>query len=62
MTSEIYKAERKLRGTQMSVAAKLGIHQVTLARRETGVLPIDREAELAILSLPKKRKKKNEAV
>lgn len=55
MTSDLYKAERKLRGTQTSVAAQLGVTQVTLSRRETGG-EITREAWLALLSLPKKRK------
>lgn len=58
MNAADYKSERKERGTQVSVAALLGIHQVTIARRETGELPISREAELALLSLPKKRKKR----
>jgi transcriptional regulator with XRE-family HTH domain len=52
-----YKRERALRGTQESVAALLGVSRVSIARRETGEQPISREAELAILSLPKKRKK-----
>lgn len=53
MTAESYKSEREKRGTQMSVAAILGVHQVTIARRETGALPITREAWLALLALPK---------
>lgn len=57
MNSEQYRVERKLRGTQMEVAAKLEVHQVTVARRETGDMPITKEAELALLSLPKKRKR-----
>ena len=58
MTPADYKMERQRRGTQTVVAALLGIHQVTIARRETGALPISTEAERALLSLPKKRKKK----
>jgi DNA-binding XRE family transcriptional regulator len=58
MTPEQYQQERKQRGTQESVAALLQISRVTVARRETGELPINREAELAILSLPKKRKRR----
>jgi transcriptional regulator with XRE-family HTH domain len=57
MTAAEYKAERESRGTQEGVAALLGISRVSVARRETGEQPISREAELAILSLPKKRKK-----
>lgn len=58
MTPEKYKAERELRGTQEQVAAKLGVTRVSLARRETGTRPILREAWLALLSLPKRRKSK----
>lgn len=58
MTPEKYKAERTLRGTQEQVAAKLGVTRVSLARRETGTRPISREAWLALLSLPKRRKTK----
>jgi len=56
MTAENYKSEREQRGTQQSVATALEVHQVTIARRETGAMPITREAWLALLSLPKKRK------
>jgi len=60
MNSQEYKVQRELRGTQTEVAEKLGTTQVTLARRENGG-PISREAELALLSLPKKRKKHEQA-
>lgn len=59
MTSEEYKSERELRGTQESVSAQLGVSRITVAKRETGSQVITREAELALLSLPKKRKKKD---
>lgn len=55
MTALEYRAARQLRGTQVSVSAQLGVGQVTVARRETGG-EITREAWLALLSLPKKRK------
>ena len=58
MTAAEYKTEREMRGTQEGVAALLGVSRVSIARRETGEQPISREAELAILSLPKKRKKR----
>jgi transcriptional regulator with XRE-family HTH domain len=53
-----YKAQRQLRGTQESVAAQLGVHPQTIAKRERGTAdaPITREAWLALLSLPKKRR------
>lgn len=56
MTADLYKAARKLRGTQDAVAGLLCVNRVTIARRETGVMPITREAWLALLALPKKRK------
>lgn len=52
-----YKSQRELRGTQASVAALLGVNRVTIARRETGEQVITTEAWLALLALPKKRKK-----
>lgn len=53
-----YKAQRELRGTQAAVAALLVVNRVSIARRETGEQVITREAWLALLSLPKKRKKR----
>jgi hypothetical protein len=55
MSAADYKRERKLRGTQTAVAAMLDVHQVTIARRETGALPISRECWLALLSLPRSK-------
>lgn len=59
MSPDEYKGERQLRGTQESVAAQLGVHAQTIAKRERGApdAPITREAWLALLSLPKKRKR-----
>lgn len=54
MTADEYRDARKKRGTQHAIAAALGVHQVTIARRETGAQPINREAELALLALPEK--------
>lgn len=53
-----YKAQRELRGTQAAVAALLGVNRVTVARRETGEQTITQEAWLALLALPKKRKRR----
>ena len=58
MTPTDYKAQRELRGTQSAVAALLGVNRVTVARRETGEQVITTEAWLALLRLPKKRKKR----
>jgi hypothetical protein len=52
-----YRAERKKRGTQAHVAALLGVHPVTLSKRERGAkdAPITREAWLALCALPAAR-------
>jgi DNA-binding XRE family transcriptional regulator len=50
-TAARYKSTREHLGTQAEVARRLGVSRVTLARRETGKLPINREAWLAIESL-----------
>jgi plasmid maintenance system antidote protein VapI len=52
MTPTQYKTERTKRGTQQAVADLLGVHQVTIARRETGALPITQEAAIALLAIP----------
>ena len=59
MSPAEYQTQRQLRGTQESVAAQLGVHAQTIAKRERGApdAPITREAWLALLSLPKKRKR-----
>ncbi len=55
MSPERYKAERKARGTQQAVADLLEVHRVTVAKRESGEIPVTREAWLALLCLPKGR-------
>ena len=57
VTAGEYKSERERRGTQEEVAALLGVSRVTIARRETGTRPVIREAWIALLALPKKRKR-----
>jgi DNA-binding XRE family transcriptional regulator len=49
--AEKYKTARKLIGTQKEVAKMLGIDRVTVAKRETGVLQISRESELALAAI-----------
>lgn len=57
MTAADYKARRTALGhTQQSLADVLKLDRVTIARRETGKLPITAEAALAILKLSKTRK------
>lgn len=58
MSPDQYRTERESRGTQTSVAALLRIDPQTISRRERGEIEITREAELALLSIPKKRIKK----
>ena len=53
MTSEEYKAERKLRKLSQAALMKLvGVTQATISSRETGRRDIKKEAEIAIKSLP----------
>ncbi len=52
-----YKAARKLRGSQTAVARALGVGQITLSRRETGISQVTKEAMMALLSLPEKKGK-----
>jgi transcriptional regulator with XRE-family HTH domain len=53
-----YRSEREARGlTQAGLAAALGVTRVTIARRETGARPITREAELALRTLPKTKRR-----
>ena len=54
LTANQYRYDRKLRGTQTTVADALGIRRVTIMRRETARSTVTREAMLALLTLPKK--------
>jgi hypothetical protein len=51
MTAPRYRTLRLLLGTQGEVAAMLGLHRVTITKREAGTIPITTEAALAILAL-----------
>jgi DNA-binding transcriptional regulator YiaG len=57
MTATEYKAARIERGSQVVVAAKLGVRQATISDRERGASPVSKEAALALLALPKLRKR-----
>lgn len=55
MTPPAYKSERTTRAlSQAALAAMVGVHRVTIAKREAGTpgWPITKEAWLAICSLP----------
>lgn len=59
MTKEQYKKERVKRGlTQTEIGKLLGIHFVTVCRRERGNIKITMEAASAIRSLPWRRRGK----
>ena len=58
MNPEDYKAEREKRGTQAAVAALLRVDPQTISRRERGEIPITPEAALALISLPKSRRRR----
>jgi DNA-binding XRE family transcriptional regulator len=56
MIAAEYKALRiALAHTQQSLANVLKLDRVTIARRETGKLPITAEAEISINALKKKK-------
>lgn len=59
MTPSDYKAERQRRGTLKNVAALLGKHWTTIARRESGEITFDREMWLALCSLPLRKPKRS---
>ena len=59
MSPADYKIERQRRGTLKGVAALLGIHWTTLARRESGVIELTTEMALAIRSLPPRKPKRS---
>lgn len=58
MSPTEYRAARVERGSQVAAAAKLGVDRNTITRREMGSVPVTTEAERALLSLPKLRKKR----
>ena len=55
--SQLYRKLRRERGTQEAVAALLGVHPMTISRRERGEMEIPDEALIALKSLPKLPKK-----
>ena len=52
MTTKQYRKARLARGTVKDIAPLVGVHPMTINKRERGEIPITREAELALLSLP----------
>jgi len=61
MTAAEYKARRIALGhTQQTLADVLKLDRVTVARRETGKLPITAEARLSLMSLRSVKQKKHQ--
>ena len=59
VTATEYRIEREKRGfTQAALASRLELDPQTVSRRERGELPITAEAALALLSLPKSRRRR----
>jgi DNA-binding transcriptional regulator YdaS (Cro superfamily) len=56
VTPEQYKRRRAKLGTQVAVAKRLGVHPVTIAKRETGAMVITTEAAAALRQLSKPKK------
>lgn len=52
MTAKQYQKARLARGTVQQVAPKIGVHPMTINKRERGEIPITKEAELVLLSIP----------
>jgi transcriptional regulator with XRE-family HTH domain len=55
--AQLYRKLRIERGTQTAVAAMLGVHPMTISRRERGEMEVPDEALIALRSLPKLKKK-----
>jgi hypothetical protein len=55
MTRERYAEIREMLGTQREVAGALGRSASVICRRESGESAIDRESELALLELLRRR-------
>lgn len=56
MTPADYKREREARGSQSEVADMLGVHKLTVSKRERGEIPITREAWLALRAIRKPKR------
>ena len=53
MSPAQYRAARRARGTQQAVADAMGVHRVTIAKRESGLTVVTTEAWLALHTLPR---------
>ena len=48
---DILALRRELQLTQAELATRMGLHQATISRLETGTMQLDRRTELALLAL-----------
>jgi hypothetical protein len=53
MNAKQYKKARLARGTVKDVALAIGVHPMTINKRERGEIPVSKEAEMSLMSLPK---------
>ena len=53
MTAKQYAKQRRARGTVKDVAERVGVHVMTINKRERGEMAITRQAQIALLTLPK---------
>jgi DNA-binding XRE family transcriptional regulator len=60
MRASKYRDVRESIGSQSSVAKQLGVDVMTISRRERGVYTIGKEAQLALVYLKDKKKKKGD--
>ena len=51
--SIVREIRRELELSQAELAGRLGVHQTTVSRFETGELPLDKRTELALRALRK---------
>lgn len=50
---DLVAIRKELNLTQVELAEKLGVHQTTISRFETGDLPLDKRTQLALEALRK---------
>lgn len=49
--TDVKAIRQELKLSQAELAEKLGLHQTTISRFETGEMPLDKRTELALLAL-----------
>jgi predicted transcriptional regulator len=51
--TDVRAVRHELKLSQVELAERLGVHQTTISRLETGEMPLDKRTELALLALRK---------